>query len=991
MKKISMLAIIIFIFFISAYSDNVTVSVDATINGNSRPFLPYQAFGLNSAEYDSYFTLSTNTWQFQAAGFKILRFPGGSNSNEYHWNGNGSYDSNSIWTVTGSPIPTTFSPGFIDLSIHRGSTSAGYGHPAMVTDGDLTTEWLSYPNETTPQWIYLDLSSNQTINRIVIDWDSNTYASQYKVQYATSSCWNGMGEWAYNDTAWTDTSLGITNTTGHADMSFNTVTAEYIRVLCLNSSVATNQYAIKEITLFNGSTQISTNVTTVAQTASVSSSVALGDKYYYSGGMDFEQFMSICKSMTPPAEPLITINFFTGTTQEAADWVYYADVIKGYNIKYWEIGNENWGDWEAGGPVNAQMYARRFLAFFDAMTAVANANGITITVIPQFNSVSDPENVTLNASCPPNAYNYYIQDFFNYLQTQGRLSSLQGISIHKYPTFEPASEATVLAQSNFWDTGLTPLTTWISTYCPGQSVPIWLTEYNDGIDSGFTNHFSNSLFISSYILDYLKNGGSFSCLFQDFGTPGPGEFDKSIYSDFGCIEGGGLTGNNAAFKYQPRSSYWALWMLSNKFSAAEALGNTLVSATSNNTSLNVYANKRGDRKLSVILVNTSSTNTMSSNIAIAGFTPLSSADVTTYSPQQYSWVAATQQSHADPDLLPMETQINNASSNFNYSVAPYNIAIITMYDSTQPTFTPSNTPTPGPTATLTPTPIAYGGDMVDDCGNASTIDLWGGIWDSYGDTLGSVWSPNPFNAKAYGNVNGSMCYYAIVTGTVSSNSGAWGFGLSAPLSPSWSPTDVSSYDGIMFLYKGDGLQARVFLNQNNIPNYDYYGMDFNSNTFWAYYMFPFANMTQASWGITGTPFTRQNILAISFQPSSTVHASACVAVENMGFYMNTPVPTATPAGVKVIIKNNLFHPEKGENFCVTVLGEQPSNTLMYMYIYNIAAELIKKIPMNWDDNGYSCCWDGRTNTGKSQVSSGLYLYIIKRGGKVIYKGNAAIK
>jgi len=995
MKK-AIFSIIAILFYINVFSDTANITVNN--NNNLNPYSPYQAFGVNTGEWESYSNLLyPNVWQFQAAGFKLIRFPGGSNSNEYHWNGNGSYDSNSVWTVTGSPDPTSFSSGFINLSIHRGSTSVGYGHPAMVTDGNPATEWLSYPNETTPQWIYLTITA-QPVNGITIDWDSNTYATQYKVQYSNGGCWNGTGQWAYNDTAWTDTSLGtVSGTGGQANLNFNTVSAQYIRVLCLSSSVPTNQYAIGEIYLYYGSTTITVNVNSVTQTASVSSSVALGDVNNSANNpanMDFEQFMSICRSMTPPAEPLITINFFTGTTQEAADWVYYANKTRGYGIKYWEIGNENWGNWEAGGPVNSQMYARRFLAFYDAMTAVDP----TIMVLPQFVNVTAYENVTLDASCPVDQYSYYIEDFLNYLSGKGRLSDLQGISVHEYPGYQTATEAQELTPTsiNFWDSsqGLSPLKTWMSQY--GISVPIWLTEYNDGIDSAVTNHYSDSIFISSFFLDYLKNGGNYGCLFDDFGTPGPGQYTPNIYSDFGCLEGGGLSGSEDIYRYQPRSSYWSMWMLSNKFSAADALGNTLIGTTCDNPGLIVYANKRGDRKVSVILINTSTTNTTTANVTISNFSPNPAADVTTFSPQQYSWVANGTQSYANPDTQPVSSQINNVtSSGFNYSVAPYNIVLVTMYDSTQPTFTPSYTPTPGPTMTFTPTPIAYGGSMVDDCGNESTVDLWGGAWDSYGDTLGSVWSPYFFNAKTYGNVLGYQCYYSMVTGTVSSNSGAWGFGMAAPLNSSWAPTDVSSYDGIIFYYKGDGTQHRVFLDQNNIPNYDYYGIDFNSNTYWAYYMFPFENMTQASWGITGTPFTRQNIEAISFQTQNLGYSNACVAIEDVGFYKNTPtatpsvLPSATPTGIKVTIKNNVFYPGKGESFCVTVTGLNQDN--LAMYIYDVAGELIKRIPLDCTENGCNACWDGTTASGKSAANDGLYLYFIKQGNKIINKGGAAIK
>ncbi|MDX2682608.1 hypothetical protein PV333_41195 [Streptomyces sp. NY05-11A] len=40
------------------------------------------------------------------------------------------------------------------------------------------------------------------------------------------------------------------------------------------------------------------------------------------------------------AQPVITVNYGSGTPDEAAAWVRYANITKGYGIKYWEVGNE---------------------------------------------------------------------------------------------------------------------------------------------------------------------------------------------------------------------------------------------------------------------------------------------------------------------------------------------------------------------------------------------------------------------------------------------------------------------------------------------------------------------------------------------------------------------------------------------------------------------------------------------------------------------------
>ena len=71
---------------------------------------------------------------------------------------------------------------------------------------------------------------------------------------------------------------------------------------------------------------------------------------YVAPGTDFDSFMGTVKAVG--AQPILIANYGSGTPQEAADWVQYANVTKGYGDKYWEIGNEIYGngyygaDWE---------------------------------------------------------------------------------------------------------------------------------------------------------------------------------------------------------------------------------------------------------------------------------------------------------------------------------------------------------------------------------------------------------------------------------------------------------------------------------------------------------------------------------------------------------------------------------------------------------------------------------------------------------------------
>lgn len=74
-----------------------------------------------------------------------------------------------------------------------------------------------------------------------------------------------------------------------------------------------------------------------------------------------DEFIDYCRKLG--AEPYITVNMGTGTMQEAADWVeycnattdtYWANLRKKYghaepyNVKYWGLGNEIYGSWQAG-------------------------------------------------------------------------------------------------------------------------------------------------------------------------------------------------------------------------------------------------------------------------------------------------------------------------------------------------------------------------------------------------------------------------------------------------------------------------------------------------------------------------------------------------------------------------------------------------------------------------------------------------------------------
>lgn len=95
-----------------------------------------------------------------------------------------------------------------------------------------------------------------------------------------------------------------------------------------------------------------------------------------------DEYIRFCKNVS--TQPYISVNAGNGTPQEAAEWVeycnysgntYYANLRKKYgnknpfNVKFWEIGNEIYGDWQVG-TKNSHQYAQTLIEFSKAMKRV---------------------------------------------------------------------------------------------------------------------------------------------------------------------------------------------------------------------------------------------------------------------------------------------------------------------------------------------------------------------------------------------------------------------------------------------------------------------------------------------------------------------------------------------------------------------------------------------------------------------------------------------
>ena len=691
-------------------SASITVNAGTTINS----FIPIQAFGNNTAYWNGVANINAVQAKVQTAGNYFLRYPGGSSSDDYHWNGTGSFNTNGYWV----PNNTTFSIGFPGNETFRGTTSS-YGTASHLDDGNAATTWLSNVDTDFPahQWVYLDLGASYSINAVTIIWGTPA-ASTFVVQTYNGGAWPPPYQ-NCSESIWVNTSAATVVGSGAGvtqGVPFSNVTARYVRLLMTasTSNLTANlgsvtltgpAYAIRELYVYSGATQRSVNVNNsstqsyayASSTDPASTSAGSGNSWL----CDFGSYMNFINAFTPKGIPIITVNFGTGTPQEAAAWVHYANVVKGYGIKYWQIGNETEGDWETGGPINTQDYARRYIEFYDAM----KAEDATITVCgPVAGGFYDSSNMY---DC-----RNVIQDFISIMHAKGKDSYVNAIDFHWYPYWLANSEAAnsaVTAFSYIPQIGQmkTDLTSYVSGTSVSPNVPIVMSEFN--VSAGtplLMNQLTNALLVTNSLGELVKNFGTraHSNLWDTLN--GSSDTTNNTQGDQGYLQV-----EAGAYQYQQRATYWAQFIMNNNWSASgDSNPHQLVSTTANSgaATLGLYTDYRPDNVLSLLVINKDATNSYAATINLNGFTPASTASGVTFGSLNYAWETVSSPYHASPDLAPTTVTFNNVSTSFPVTFGPYTITVLQFTNAITPTptntFTVTNTPTPTRTRTVTPSP-----------------------------------------------------------------------------------------------------------------------------------------------------------------------------------------------------------------------------------------------------------------------------------------------
>jgi len=347
---------------------------------------------------------------------------------------------------------------------------------------------------------------------------------------------------------------------------------------------------------------------------------ALGLKYLRLGGGTSDQRpldnlsidILVAQARQLGAEPAITVRLLGGTPEEAAKWVTYANITKGYNVRYWSIGNEpNFFIAVLGADsYTTEDLNREWRAIAEAMLAVDPNILLVGPDISQYVVLNaEPDNIEYlegNRGGDPmdDLGRDWMQEF---LKANGDLVDVVSIHRYPYPGAGGSSTATATidglrANSQEWDT-IIPNLRQIIRESAGRDIPIAVTEFNSnsnnqvGGEASLDSHY-NAIWMADVLGRLIRQ-----------------QVEIVAYWNLGQRTSGfALIGQMG-----PRPTYYTYMMYTH-------FGTELVEASSPDPNISIYAAKRDDGTLTLMVINLGD-DEVTKTLSLNGFTPSGDAEV----------------------------------------------------------------------------------------------------------------------------------------------------------------------------------------------------------------------------------------------------------------------------------------------------------------------------------------------------------------------------
>jgi alpha-L-arabinofuranosidase len=362
---------------------------------------------------------------------------------------------------------------------------------------------------------------------------------------------------------------------------------------------------------------------------------------------------------------------------KAVAWVTDMNVTRKLGIKYWEIGNEMGGSWEAGYCATGTEYAQRYCNFFKGMKAV------------------DPT-IKCGADSDPceDCDNSWMDLMFTECKNQGVTPDF--LIIHTYPTINQTvsstNDAVCLSAVDNIKTYTDNLNAMVTKYFGASSVgkiEYALTEFSA---TPADHLYLDAMYNSQVILECARNKWTVA-----------NPWAEDVWYRNGYVT----------------PTFYIFPFLQYKF------GRQMVTAATNNSLVRAYAAKDSAGNLTVFIVNNSPTDGTTATISVSGFTPAGTGEEWLIEPvrtgldsqipdstqlQEKDDVKINGVVHPDPRIIDTQAWSNFIATGTSFSVtlAASDMAFIRILPSGQ-TPVPHAAATAAPTAT--PAPLSATGPV----------------------------------------------------------------------------------------------------------------------------------------------------------------------------------------------------------------------------------------------------------------------------------------
>ncbi len=374
------------------------------------------------------------------------------------------------------------------------------------------------------------------------------------------------------------------------------------------------------------------------------------------------------------AQAFIIVNYGTGTPEEAAYGVRMFNVTNYCNFTYWEVGNENFGSWEADNNTNAPYkahdpwtYAMRFKEYYTQMKAEDPDIKVGAVLLGSEDASANYNDHPAINPRTGESHNGWDAVMLATMRTNNVMPDF--VVVHKYaPNIGDTGD---LLWSSTWAGDAARIRRILNDYLGDAATNVTLecTEYGAGGDRQSVS-LVGGLFLADSLGQVLqtefdsrlkwdlRNGQS------ALPNPDPALYGWRNYYDEGIVYGAGNVDNRYPSFYINK--------LMTRFVAG---GDTVVSASSDYPLLAVYAVRRANGLLSLLVINKSSYASLDATIDLSGFQPFSEATVYSYG------IPQDEAARTNGPALLQDLDTNSlfsAATHFSHTFPPYSATVLSL-------------------------------------------------------------------------------------------------------------------------------------------------------------------------------------------------------------------------------------------------------------------------------------------------------------------------